>query len=165
MLWICLRKNIPSPWRRQILGWIALDVVLFHYCIRSGYVTIQQPMMYWSEQAQPFSERYIPWFHLILLICKGNYIPSRWRCQVPGWSALAVVLFHYCLRFGYLPIQQPMMYWPEHAQPIVDRCILWSYLILLMSLRKNIPSRWRTRILVEVPWLLICFITPFGLAT
>jgi hypothetical protein len=121
MLWICMRKNIPSWWRRQIPGWSVLGVVLLHYWIRSGYVTIQQPMMYWSEQGQPFSERYIPWFHLILLICMRKNIQSRWRWRVPGWSALAVVLFHYCLRFGYLPIQQPKMYWPELTRPLAER--------------------------------------------
>jgi hypothetical protein len=55
-------EHIPSRWRSQVPGWSALDVVLFHFCIRSGYVTIQQPtiqqpMMYLPEQAQPLTEK------------------------------------------------------------------------------------------------------------
>jgi hypothetical protein len=45
----------------------ALGVNLFHDSISSGYVGIQQHVMYWPEQAQPLAERYILWFHFFTI--------------------------------------------------------------------------------------------------
>jgi uncharacterized protein affecting Mg2+/Co2+ transport len=163
ILLILMRQNIQSRWRYWIPGWNALAVVLFHYCIRSGNVTIQQPTMYLLEQAQPFADRFIPWFHLISLICMRKKIPSRLICHVLGWSPLAVVLFHYCIRSGYVPIQQPMMYWPEQPKPFVERYIVWFDLILLICIRKNIPDRWRIRVLGLMRWVLVRSITSIDL--
>jgi hypothetical protein len=73
---MCMRKNIPSTLRLCVLGWSARAVIWSQYFIRSSYVTIKVPMLYWLEQAQPLAEWYILWFHLILLICMRQNIPS-----------------------------------------------------------------------------------------